>query len=76
MALTLAEWMDALDRGETEKMYRARCRKLRRLVNERDALEDGIALLKEKGNCEKDYQNLVKKTARLKTVLMAINALQ
>lgn len=76
MALTLAEWMDALERGETEERYRARHKKLRKLTDERDELEDGIAVLKAHGNCEKDYHNLVKKSARLKKVLMAINELQ
>lgn len=62
--MTLAEAFEMIERGETPEQYKKRQSKIRRLVNEREALEDCIGVLEdttEPGSAER----LAKKKARL-----------
>ena len=45
MKMTLAQAMEAVERGETPEQYEKRIRKMRRLSIERDFLEDAIFML-------------------------------
>lgn len=45
MKMTLAQAMEAVQRGETPEQYEKRMRKVRRLSIERDFIEDAIFLL-------------------------------
>lgn len=45
MKLTLGQALEAMSRGETPEAYRRRQKRLRKLTNERDALEDAIEIL-------------------------------
>lgn len=58
-------------RGETEDQFKKRTARIRRLANERDALEDAIEILSE----DPTDARLKKKQARLAKVLAEIDRL-
>lgn len=68
MRVTIGEFVDMVMRGETSEQYEKRIKRIRRLSNEKYDLLDGIQVLEESGNCEKDYTNLQKKRTRLAKV--------
>jgi len=45
MRMTLAEAFEMIGRGETPEEYKKRIQRIRRLANERDALQDAIEIL-------------------------------
>ena len=67
MRMTLAQAMEAVQRGETPEQYEKRIRKMRRLSIERDFLEDAIFML--------DGDKRAKKQARLDMVNRMIQEL-
>ena len=67
MKMTLAQAMEAVERGETPEQYEKRIRKMRRLSIERDFLEDAIFML--------DGDKRAKKQARLDMVNRMIQEL-
>lgn len=67
MKMTLAQAMEAVERGETPEEYEKRIKKLRRLGIERDFLEDAIFAL--------DGDKREKKQARLDMVNRMIQEL-
>lgn len=67
MRMTLAQAMEAVQRGETPEQYEKRIRKVRRLSIERDFLEDAIFML--------DGDKRAKKQARLDMVNRMIQEL-
>lgn len=68
MALTLNQFIEATLRGETEKEYKKRVAKIRRLANERDDLIDSIEVLGDDPRADK-------KKARLERVEKMIEGL-
>ncbi len=72
MKMTITEALEAIERGETPEQYAKRIRRLRRLCNERDDLEDALSVL-----CGDDrYKDrIAKKQKRLQKVLAEISAL-
>lgn len=71
MKFTLYQALDMIERGESPKQYEARLRKLRRYCDERDSLEDAIALDWEPGD-----ERLSKKIERLEKVKLKIKELE
>ena len=67
--MTLAEAFEMIARGETPEQYEKRIKRIRRLANERDALEVGIDVLGDDPRADK-------KRARLAKVLAMIDALK
>lgn len=67
MKMTLEQAMEAVERGETPEQFEKRMRKVRRLIIERDFLEDAIFMLE--GDRKK------KKQERLDTVNQMLNEL-
>lgn len=72
--MTLKEAFEMIERGETPEAYEKRCKKIRRLANERDDLEDAISVLAD-GNHERDKERLETKKKRLEKVLKQIDEL-
>lgn len=69
MKLTLAQAFEAIERGETSEEYSKRIAKLKRLLVERDFLQDTIEVLTGDPRVEK-------KQKRLSVVLAQIDALK
>lgn len=69
--MTITEAFDMIDRGETPEEYKKRMARLRRYVNERDALEDALSILTE----PEDAARREKKERRLAVVVEAIKTL-
>ena len=69
MAVTLAEALELMIRGETEEQYKKRIAKIRRLANERDNLIDAIEVLG-------DDPRVEKKKIRLDKVVKMIEQLK
>ena len=65
MKMTVREFCEMVDRGETPEQYAKRMRSIRRYVNERDALHDALSVLTE----PEDAERRAKKEARLAIVL-------
>lgn len=58
--MTLVEVFEMIDRGETPEQYKKRIKRLRRLANERDDLEDAIAILGNDPRADKKRKRLAK----------------
>lgn len=69
MRFTIDQALEMISRGEDPDQYEKRIKRIRRLVNERDDLQDAIDVLKEFGDCKKDMVRLRKKEKRLEKVL-------
>lgn len=69
--MTISEALEMIDRGETPEAYKKRVARLRRLVNEREALEDALTVLTE----PEDAARREKKERRLAAVVEAIKTL-
>lgn len=69
--VTISEALDMIDRGETPEEYKKRTARLRRLVNEREFLEDALTILTE----PEDAARREKKERRLAVVIEAIKNL-
>jgi len=69
--MTISEALEMIDRGETPDEYKKRTARLRRLVNEREALEDALTVLTE----PEDAARREKKERRLAAVIEAIKSL-
>ena len=67
--MTLEQFFEAIDRGETTEQYNKRIARIKRLVNEREALEDAIEILG-------DDPRANKKRSRLAKVVSEIQALK
>ena len=67
--MTLEQFFEAIDRGETTEQYNKRIARIKRLVNEREALEDAIEILG-------DDPRANKKRARLAKVVSELQALK
>ena len=65
MKMTVGEFFDMVDRGETPEQYEKRMRSIRRYANERDDLRDALSVLTEPG----DAETRAKKEKRLAVVL-------
>ena len=72
MKMTIGEAMEAISRGETPEQYAKRIRRLRRLCNERDDLEDALSVLRED---DRYMDRVAKKEKRLQKVLSEISLL-
>ena len=68
MGVTIEQALDMLSRGETQEQYKKRMERIKRLSNERYALEDAIEVLGADPRAEK-------KKKRLKVVTETINSL-
>ena len=73
MKLTLAQALEAISRGETAEQYAKRCRRIRRLANERDDLVDWISIFEES---PEDAPIVELKRERLNKVLAMIEELK
>lgn len=75
--MTIAEALEAIDRGETAEQYKKRIARIRRLANERDDLIDAIEVLSDGryGDTEKYKDRVEKKQKRLAKVLAMIDEL-
>ena len=58
--MTIAEAFDMIGRGETPEEYKKRIQRIRRLANERDALQDAIEILGDDPRAEKKRTRLQK----------------
>lgn len=58
--LTLEQALDCVSRGETQEEYVKRHKRLRRLANERDDLEDAIEVLGDDPRAEQKQKRLKK----------------
>ena len=67
--MTIDQAIEMIMRGETPEQYKKRMAKIRRLANERDALEDAIDVLGDDPKAEK-------KRERLEKVLQMIDELK
>ena len=65
MRFTIDQALEMISRGETPEQYEKRVKRIRRLANEREDLQDAIDVLKEFGDCENDMVRLQKKEKRL-----------
>ena len=73
MKLTMVEFFEMIERGETPDQYEKRLRKIRRLVNERDQLMDWISVFDD----DIEEQTMIeKKRNRLNKVLAMIEELK
>lgn len=73
MKLTINEFFDMIERGETPDQYEKRLRKIRRLANERDQLMDWISVFDD----DIEEQTMIeKKRNRLNKVLAMIDELK
>ena len=70
MRMNLTQFSDMLARGELPEEYVKRTRRLNKLVQERDFLEDAIAIL------TPEDRNYIKKKTRLDRVLKLIEELR
>ena len=68
MGVTIEQALDMLSRGETQEQYKKRMERIKRLSNEKYALEDAIEVLGADPRAEK-------KKKRLKVVTETINSL-
>lgn len=68
MRFTINQALEMISRGENPEQYEKRIKRIKRLANERDDLQDAIDILREFGNCEKDFVRLHKKEKRLEKV--------
>ena len=75
MRFTIDQALEMISRGETPEQYEKRVKRIRKLVNEREDLQDAIDVLKEFGDCEKDMVRLRKKEKRLEKVLKMMDNL-
>lgn len=75
MRFTIDQALEMISRGETPEQYEKRVKRIRRLANEREDLQDAIDVLKEFGDCEKDMVRLRKKEKRLEKVLKMMDDL-
>lgn len=60
MKQTLDEAIDMIMRGETAEQYEKRIKRIRRLANEREALEDAIEVLGNDPRADKKRKRLEK----------------
>lgn len=58
--MTLSEAFDMIGRGETPEEYKKRIQRIRRLANERDALQDAIEILGDDPRAERKRARLQK----------------
>ena len=58
--MTLEQALDCMIRGETKEEYEKRHKRLRRLANERDDLEDAIEVLGDDPRAEQKQKRLKK----------------
>lgn len=58
--MTLEQALDCISRGETQEEYEKRHKRLRRLANERDDLEDAIEVLGDDPRAEQKQKRLKK----------------
>lgn len=58
--MTLSEAFDMIGRGETPEEYKKRIQRIRRLANERDALQDAIEILGDDPRAERKRERLQK----------------
>ena len=72
MKFTIEEAFEMIQRGESPEQYERRVRRLRRLCNERDDLEDALEVL---DGDERYKDRIIKKERRLQKVLAEISAL-
>lgn len=72
MRVTLKEAFEMINRGETPEQYEYRIKRVRRLINEREALEDAIQVL----NQPEDRERRIKKVTRLEVVNRMIEELK
>lgn len=73
MRMNLRQALEMINRGETPEQFEARMKRISRLANERDALMDGIQVLEEYGDSDKDRARLEKKRKRLGKVLAELD---
>ena len=72
MKMTIVEALDAISRGETAEQYAKRITQIKRLVNEREKLEDALMVLTDAEDAEK----AARKRKRLQKVLSQIEKLK
>ena len=58
--MTIEQALEMISRGETPEEYTKRIKRIKRLANERDALEDAIDVLGEDPRAEKKKTRLAK----------------
>ena len=69
MKMTIAQALEMIDRGETPEQYEKRVRRIRRLANERDDLQDAIEVLGDDPRAEKKRARLAKVELELEVIV-------